>query len=127
MVEFFEKCRVKDEEVDFLNEIGPRALPTMIGSWVEFSTDTSVSPAVASKPTFGWYFPTDVPFDVAVSIAEQGDATHKLSQWLASRSISNAVYIQRSMQSDDPQSMKRAIFHFNLTGSSAQQLEVCDF
>jgi len=109
-VEFFEKYGTPEEEIDRINELGPRARPTSIGSCITLSDST---------PSFGWYFPCEVPLEVAMDAAERCDAAQKLMRWAMVQSVPHLNKLGRDMKPHQL-SKRNTDFKFTLPGATAR-------
>jgi len=114
MVDFFWNVGSPESEIDKLNDFGSMVNPLQIGSWVDMSAKGGMDG--------GWYFPVDIPLDMAMEAADPGDSTARLRQWTSKHQVTNCFVIGRDMGAAPP---RQTEFRFQLPSHSFdQQLQI---
>lgn len=94
MVDFFWNVGAPEEEINRLNEVGSLINPPIIGSWIDVSRELGMDG--------GWFFPSEIPLEVALSAADPGYPTQEVSAWAKSCGIENCNYVGRDMGAIPP-------------------------
>eukprot|EP01103_Thecamoeba_quadrilineata_P008330 TRINITY_DN18098_c0_g1_i1.p1 TRINITY_DN18098_c0_g1~~TRINITY_DN18098_c0_g1_i1.p1 ORF type:complete len:462 (+),score=61.43 TRINITY_DN18098_c0_g1_i1:166-1551(+) len=114
MVDFFWNVGAPETEIDKLNEVGTRINPVVIGSWIDMSIQGGMDG--------GWYFPFEIPLDVALTAADDGDSLHKLVEWAQAHKVERCVSVGRDMGAAPPRQIELRLILPGVT--FADQLEI---
>ena len=74
MVDFFWNVGAPEPEIDRLNDVGALINPVKIGSRIDMSNKGGMDG--------GWYFPVEIPVQLAISAADAGEATRKVMEYV---------------------------------------------
>jgi hypothetical protein len=106
MVDFFWNVGAPESEIDRLNDVGALINPVKIGSWIDMSAKGGMDG--------GWYFPVDIPLDLAVEAADTGEAIKKFLEWGKRTEITTIFSVGRDMGAAPP---RQTELKFKLPGS----------
>jgi hypothetical protein len=94
MVDFFWNVGAPESEIDRLNDVGALINPIKIGSWIDMSARGGMDG--------GWYFPVDIPLNLAIEASDAGDPTRKVTEWATQNNASMCFSVGRDMGAAPP-------------------------
>jgi len=94
MVDFFWNVGAPESEIDRLNDVGALINPIKIGSWIDMSARGGMDG--------GWYFPVDIPLNLAIEASDAGDPTRKVTEWAAQNNATMCFSVGRDMGAAPP-------------------------
>jgi len=94
MVDFFWNVGAPETEIDRLNDVGTLINPIKIGSWIDMSAKGGMDG--------GWYFPVEIPLQLALEAADPGDPVKKVGEWAEKHSVDQCFSVGRDMGAAPP-------------------------
>jgi len=94
MVDFFWNVGAPESEIDRLNDVGALINPIKIGSWIDMSARGGMDG--------GWFFPVDIPLNLAIEASDAGDPTRKVTEWASQNNATMCFSVGRDMGAAPP-------------------------